>query len=418
MKEKMNQEIKQEVAQELRHEINPEVAQDLRHEIKPEVWQETKHETKNQRLYYIDWLRVLVILTLIPFHGALTYTVIGDVYIKSPIKDIRVIPFTTITAILDNFFMTLLFFLSGIGTFYALKHRDKSEYKIERRKKLLLPFILGFLLLCPIQAYTKGLHNGFSGDFLHFVPQFFSKKIVYYLGYGHLWFLLYLFLISLFCLPLFTKWLSDKTRLNNLCSSLCKGNKVLIPIGYICLLELILRPISSGTQTIIGDWANDVIYSSMFVFGFVYASNLQIQERVRSLLKYATIVLLIGTPLLMIIYYMFNQLSSAMNLYGLLWLIIRGAYECSAIIVLLEVGRKYLNRKSALLSYLNKASFTYYLIHFLPVSVFSYFLVTTKLNVYIKYLLVVVLSYIFTLAIYELLRRIRKKLVIAPSQKC
>ena len=184
------------------------------------------------------------------------------------------------------------------------------------------------------------------------------------------------------------------------------------------MLELILRPISSGTQTIIGDWANDVIYSSMFVFGFVYASNLQIQERVRSLLKYATIVLLIGTPLLMIIYYMFNQLSSAMNLYGLLWLIIRGAYECSAIIVLLEVGIKYLNRKSALLSYLNKASFTYYLIHFLPVSVFSYFLVTTKLNVYIKYLLVVALSYIFTLAIYELLRRIRKKLVIAPSQKC
>lgn len=397
--------------------MEEDMKEDLKHEIKPEVGQETKHEIKNERLYYVDWLRVLVILALIPFHMALTYTVIGDTYIKSPIIDIRVIPFTTITAILDNFFMALLFFLSGIGTFYALKQRSKKEYKIERRKKLLMPFILGFLLLCPIQAYTKGLYNGFSGDFLHFIPQFFSKKIVYYLGYCHLWFLLYLFVISLCCLPLFSRWLSDKTRLDNLCLSLCKGNKILIPIGYICLLELILRPISSGRQTIIGDWANDVIYSSMFVFGFVFASKPQLQERVRSLLKYSKIVLLIGTPILVIIYYKFNQLGSAMNLYGLLWIIIRGAYECSAIIVSLEVGRKYLNRKSALLSYLNKASFTYYLIHFLPVSVFAYFIVTTQLNIYIKYLLVVVLSYIFTFAIYEILRRIREKLVIAPSHK-
>jgi hypothetical protein len=48
---------------------------------------------QNERLYYIDWLRVLVILTLIPFHAALTYSGLGDTYIANPLHDARIIPF-------------------------------------------------------------------------------------------------------------------------------------------------------------------------------------------------------------------------------------------------------------------------------------------------------------------------------------
>ena len=101
---------------------------------------------KQERLYFVDWLRVLVILTLVPFHSALTYTDIGDIYIKSPIKGISVLPFLIVIAPLDNFFMTLLFFLSGIGTYYAIQYRNEREYRKERAKKLLIPFIFGTIL--------------------------------------------------------------------------------------------------------------------------------------------------------------------------------------------------------------------------------------------------------------------------------
>jgi glucans biosynthesis protein C len=356
---------------------------------------------KQERLYFVDWLRVFVILTLVPFHAALTYTSIGDIYIKSPIKDIGVLPFLIVVAPLDNFFMTLLFFLSGIGTYYALLCRNKSQYIKERINKLLIPLILGTILFCPIQAYTKGLYYGFSGDFLHFIPEFFSKKIIYYLGYAHLWFLLYLFLFSLGCLSLFTKWLNDKTKVDNLALYLCKGNNILIPIGFICLSELLLRPFS-GAQTLIGDWANDVVYSSMFIFGFVFASNTKIQERIRKLFNLSKFVLVICIPIYIFIYYMINLHGSSVNLYGILCVLMKGIYECSAIIVLLEIGRSYLNKKSALLNYLSKASFTYYLIHLLPVSICTYYFISTKLNVYVKYILVVLLSYVFVFAIYEL----------------
>lgn len=87
------------------------------------------------RLYYVDWLRTLVILSLIPYHAALTYTGIGDIYIKNVIKDIGALPFIIVTVPLGSFFMTLLFFLSGISSYYSFQYRGKINYLKERVNK-------------------------------------------------------------------------------------------------------------------------------------------------------------------------------------------------------------------------------------------------------------------------------------------
>lgn len=58
----------------------------------------------NKRLYYIDWLRALVILSIIPYHAALTYLRLGNVYIKSPIISTEAIPFLIIATPLGDFF--------------------------------------------------------------------------------------------------------------------------------------------------------------------------------------------------------------------------------------------------------------------------------------------------------------------------
>lgn len=171
-------------------------------------------ETK--RLYYIDKLRVLVVLSLIPFHASLTYLRLGTVYIKAPVSGISALPFLFVNTPLSDFFMTLLFFISGIASYYSFKKRGSREYMRERIKKLFVPFILGFLLLCPITGYMKALYEGFEGGFLRFIPQFFWYKIFYYLGYGHLWFLLYLFIFSMICVPLLNWLHRDENRMTAL----------------------------------------------------------------------------------------------------------------------------------------------------------------------------------------------------------
>jgi glucan biosynthesis protein C len=316
-----------------------------------------------------------------------------------------VLPFIIITAPLDNFFMTLLFFISGIASFYALQHRSKNQYIDERIKKVLIPFVLGTILICPVQAYFKGIYDGFSGNYIEFIPQFFSGKIVDYLGYAHFWFLLYLFVFSLICIPLFNKWQNDNTILNNISSFLCKGNKIYIPIAFIMTTELLLRPFFPGKQILIMDWANDIVYLSMFIFGFVFASNCELQKRINSLTKLSMCLVIICISIFTYIYYMWIVHDSKAIYLTFVWAFVKGIYECSAIILLLGTGEKYLNKKSLVLSYLSKASFTYYFMHLLPVTVFTYFLVKTNLNIYLKYLLVILLSYVFVFIIYELIVR-------------
>ena len=342
-----------------------------------------------ERLYYIDWLRVLVVLSLISYHSALTYTGLGDIYIRTPLHNAGVLPFLLITVPLRGFFMTLLFFVSGIAAYYSFKYRGKNQFIRERIRKIFVPLILGTLILCPVQAYFKALYNGFSGSLVKFIPEFFSYKIIDYLGYAHLWFLLYLFVFSLLCLPLFSKWSGYKSDLKRVSLFLCKRNNIYLPILFIIAAEMLLRPRFPGPQTLIGDWANDIVYFSMFVFGFVFASDIKIQDRVNRLANISKIILCVLIVVYIMIEYLLATGSPEHRNLEMFSDVSKGLYECSAIIFLLCQAKKFLNRKSPVLSYLNKASFTVYMIHFVPVSMFTYLFAGVDMNVYLKYFLVV-----------------------------
>ncbi|HEX2946228.1 MAG TPA: acyltransferase family protein [Clostridia bacterium] len=363
----------------------------------------------NKRLYYLDWLRVLVVLTLIPFHAALTYSGLGDTYIASPLHDVRIIPFMLIVSPLGNFFMVLLFFVSGIASFYSIQSRGIQRYASERRDKLLIPLGIGTLLLCPLQAYFKALYDGFSGNFFEFFPEFFNK-MAYYMGYAHLWFLLYLYVFSMVCIPLFKRWKGNPQILSSISGFLCRGHRILYPVAFIVIVEVILRPVCNGQYTIVGDWANDIVYLSFFVFGYVFAANSDIRKKIE---KYFNISILLIPFCLAALFHTFWSwaVKGSGEMYlTYLWVFAKGVYECAAVIALLGIGRRFLDRKSPLLGYLNNASFAYYLFHYLPVSLFTYLLIGTNLNVYLKFGMAVVFSYIFIIILYELIRRVKNVL--------
>lgn len=361
-------------------------------------------ETK--RLYYIDWLRVLVILSLIPFHAALTYLRFGTVYIKAPVSDLAALPCLTVVVPLGDFFMTLLFFVSGIASFYSFKKRGVGEYVGERATKLMIPFLLGFLFLCPVTAYLQAIYEGFEGGFLSFIPQFFWYQSFHYHGYGHLWFLLYLFVFSMLCVPLFNRWQRDESHIRRIGGFLSKGHRLLLPIGAIILLEICLRPFFHGDQTLIFDWANDAVYLSLFIFGYIFAADERIQEKVRGYFKPSIVCGALSLAALFYVNVSWQVLGSDEAYLTQVWTLAKGVYECSAIIFLLNVGKACLNKGGKAIGYLNRASFTVYIFHFFPVTFFTLLFINLKMHIFIKFLLVVVLSYLAVLLINEFRRRV------------
>ena len=359
-------------------------------------------ETK--RLYYIDWLRVLVILSLIPFHASLTYLRFGTVYIKAPVSGLAALPFLAVVVPLGDFFMTLLFFVSGIASFYSFKKRGMGDYVGERATKLMFPFLLGFLFLCPTTAYLQALYDGFEGGFLSFIPQFFYK-IFYYHGYGHLWFLFYLFVFSMLCVPLFNRWQRDESHIKRIGGFLSKGHRLLLPIGAIILLEISLRPFFHADQTLVFDWANDTVYLSVFVFGYLFAADSRIQEKVKGYFRTSIVFGLLSLATLFYVNIQSQVLYSDEAYLTPLWALAKGVYECSAIIFLLNAGRALFNKGGRAIGYLNRASFMVYIFHFLPVTFFTLLFIDLNMHIFVKFLLVVVLSYMTVFLIYELWRR-------------
>lgn len=160
-----------------------------------------------ERKYYIDNLRCLILLILIPYHTAMAWNNWDEPnYIFFEAN--RVV--SSIIVFFSPYFMPLLFVLAGISTRYALKKRTNKEYWVERIKKLVVPLLFGTLFLMPIMTYIADRFNhSYVGGFFEHYAVFFTKYTDLTgadggFSFGQFWFLLYLFIISTLSIGIIT----------------------------------------------------------------------------------------------------------------------------------------------------------------------------------------------------------------------
>jgi peptidoglycan/LPS O-acetylase OafA/YrhL len=113
--------------------------------------------TKSTRLHYLDWLQVLAILGVFLFHATHPFDELGGWIIKD----------TDTTWVLNfygGFFypwgMPFFFLMAGSASWFSLRRRTTGRYILERVTRLLNPFIVGAILLTPIQAFYEMRHKG------------------------------------------------------------------------------------------------------------------------------------------------------------------------------------------------------------------------------------------------------------------
>lgn len=158
-----------------------------------------------QRRYDIDWLRNIGILLLFPFHSARIFDIWGPFYTKSSELSYGLSWFITLASF---WFMPLLFLLAGASSRFALEVRTAAQYTKERFSRLFIPFVFGVLFLVPPQGYFARIgQHGYSQNYWDFLKSYFPdfSDLSGYTGTftpAHLWFILYLFIISLVALPL------------------------------------------------------------------------------------------------------------------------------------------------------------------------------------------------------------------------
>lgn len=224
---------------------------------------------KNTRKYYIDNIRILCILLLFPFHTAMIFNGLGENWYIHSENTLLLADIINIS--LSPWWMSGLFVLAGISTVYSLKHRTALEYRRERYKKLIIPFLSALALIVPVQGFLADKYFfNYKVNYLTHFSTFLS--LTDWSGYdghftpGHTWFILYLFIISILLLP-FLIWYKNKpTKIN--------GDSLTIPkIIPMFIIPLITKPLLNIGDQSIGKFA------TYFLLGYLVVSLDSVQER-------------------------------------------------------------------------------------------------------------------------------------------
>ncbi len=396
------------------------------------------------RLAYLDWLRFLVVLSLAPFHASISFTGVGSTYVyDNPVRDVLLaggtpvnmgpLAFTMFVVFMDNWFMNLLFFVSGIGAVFSLRKRSGAQFMGERCNRLLLPFLLSMLLVVSFQSWLATLSFGkFSDGFFAFFPLFFASGNVdwgrpWYLGnlnYGQFWFLLYLFAFSALALPLFlsirrkgeeSRFLSTArryaTELHFAKAYRVAMPLILLPALWWVFLEALFRPGWPGTMNLYNDWAVFTINFSFFLVGYFVGS---VPELLQAIEKHRRFVLTLGAAafLIRMTIYGVVPVPDGYNAANIVVQSFRGIAAYGLVLAAMGYGQHYMNRpggmqsrmESRMLGIARDLSFPLYILHYVPLTVATYLLLNSGLSIWIRWILIVAASWSFV-ALFTFLAR-------------
>ncbi len=365
-------------------------------------------DTTGTRLHFIDWLRVLAVLLLFPYHTLRVFNT-EDFYVKagrlSPVLDF-------VLGFISVWHMQLLFLLAGASTYFALRKRSSRHYLGERFTRLGVPFVMGvFLVLIPVQTwYGARFNSGYTDSFWHYLVSgdFLQWNIQeggdYFggFGFGHLWFIFVLLLVAVIALPL----LANRGRGGALLQGLSRrlAHPAWWPLAALLIMLGAAVPDPTGAL-------EPFYFIVFFVLGYAAVCA---PAFLASAERYRLPALSIGA-VLAAWWVLSGSLRDSLpdpslqltglNLLGALatWLVIVG---------LLGYGRRYLDRESPALAYLAEASYPVYLLHQTVIVIAAYYVVQLSAAEPLQWLTLLVVSAAASFALYELVRRFQTTRVL------
>ncbi len=336
------------------------------------------------RKHYLDNIRTIVILLLFPYHTFMIWNNFGTkFYIWGGNNNIL----SSLIVLVSPWLMPILFVVAGISARYSLEKRNTRDFIKERTRKILIPFISGLILLIPFQTlYARKFFFDYNGGIIDNFKYFFThfSDLNGYDGmftFGHLWFLLYLFIIALITLLVIKK---------------IPLNKVDSKINKVNMFQIILLFIPIFIVYHIGNFGGQSIgkYMLLYLLGYYLFSD----EFIEKILNYKTIILSlysISQIILIILYFKYSYYGDLfVNFVG--WL---------GILSYIIIGKIFLNKENKITNYFKKASFSIYILHQTILVIVGYYSLMMIDNIVLQ-ICIIFGSFIVTILLYEIISKI------------
>ncbi|WP_379085457.1 acyltransferase family protein [Pedobacter sp. UC225_65] len=335
----------------------------------------------NYRRYDIDWLRVIAIGLLLVYHlsiGFQPWGIMIGFIVNDKTWESLWLPMT----MLNIWRIPLLFFVSGMGVYFAIQNRNWKQLLLERGKRILIPFVFGFFCIVPLHIYLWQYAN--------------QWELSYNPNPGHLWFLGNIFSYVVILLPIF---MFLKKKENGQMGMWIKKwfatpLSLLVVIAAFVAEAVWVNPMPYELYAM--TWHGFFLGILAFFFGFCFmlAGN----DFWNMLLKWKWLFLLVAIALYA---WRIMQPQLRVPIYQL---------PIESIFWLLSVfafGFRHLNHPSTVLRYLSQAAYPIYILHMLFLFLGSVLIFPLAIDVRLKFVMVLLFTSVGCLALYEfVIRRI------------
>lgn len=331
------------------------------------------------RRYDIDWLRIIAIGLLLLYHVAIGFqpwgTMIGFIANKKPWTSLW-IPMS----MLNIWRIPLLFFVSGMGVYFALQKRNWLQLMGERAARILLPYVFGMFVIVPVHIYLWQTYYNIAGRYTS--------------DPGHLWFLWNIFLYVLVLSPLFVYL--KKNEAGKVATMIRKIFST--PLGLVVVVAAFIAEVMVVKPVPFELYANTthgfVLGFIAFFFGFCFVLSgnrfWEMLVRWRWLFLLAAAVLVI----VRLAYLKANVPGYLLSIESQCW-----------IFSVLAFGHKYLNRGGKTLTYLSQAAYPVYILHMIFLYLGSLLIFPLDIPVVAKFAGVLFFTFGGCFAVYEVVRR-------------
>jgi hypothetical protein len=350
---------------------------------------------KKPRLLYIDNLRILLTILVIMHHFAIGYGGPGNFYYTEdgPMSDISFILMTLLLAINQAFFMGFFFMITSYFSPGSIDRKGIGAYLKDRLKRLGIPILFYVLVVAPLLGYASNQLQGHDVSLGEYLTYVYSS--VLHLGPAQMWFLgaLLIFAIVHVIWRRFVKPMSD--------SEGAAPSNVAIAIfalvlGLVTFTVRIWLPVGFEIPVLNWQIPHFPQYIALYILGIVAYRRNWFEAVTDSQGKTWFFVVLGLVVLFPVLFIVGGALEGALDPYfgGLHWQSFAYAvweqFMCMGMVITLLVWfRRRFKEQGRLAKTMSGAAYATYVFHVPTIFLLAFALRGIRLDMGLKYLLVV-----------------------------
>jgi len=369
---------------------------------------------QSNRLYFLDWVRIIAFFVLIFYHVGMYY-VTWDFHVKSTATSHAIEPLMMLTS---PWRLSLLFLISGVASRFMLNKLSASNFLKQRSKRLLIPLLFGMLIIVPPQSFCEVVEKvAYAGSYTDFMQLYVTayhgfcrdNSCLILPTWNHLWFVAYLWVYTLILAGLALLPRGEIERAAHMLTHQLRGWRVIaLPTLVLAIMRIAMVAYFPTTHALIDDWFSHANYLLLFLLGALLAPQVEFWRHMDAM-RWASLGLAFTCWAALIIYFAWPDAGIPSQQMAYWHYTQRAIYACcewSAIVAVCGFAHRHLQFDNARRRYLTQAVFPLYLVHQTVIVVVAHAIKPAGIAAPIEAMILIVLTFVSGFAVFGIARRV------------